>query len=752
MRQMMIGLSAAIHSNRILIWGVNLPMMFRETSIGVNVFNVLVRGVNIDCSDASLSDGGSYNCFFESLSSCSLSNSASPEELVALSRSAYNASARIAVSEDRKSLAMYHPPFGMFSAILDKLKLRLRAQGQNAFNAVTSDQHLRRQIWAAAISAYVFRLRADIVSQFWSLHSSIFPSRYSRVWGLHVRHGDVRSQRAVYAYKPVFSFEQYFQAARSASREQGLAPHALYVATDSIMADSVAQRYRDSSSTVRKYRDSTVRKVDARPGQQLDLDEDGDDEGDDDDDDDDKYIAARRAKGIGMYFAKTEALVVNEEQVQYKGSNIINDGVEIEDINAYDDYWFGYTVPNISIIDNSIRYRNEHGSHTVAADGACTFDEKLAEQGLQICAIDMEAMAIYKATERHRSVPRPTRLMLALLEAIEDLYILSLCDTLIGTGTSYYSTMASLLIWARTGAVNASNTAVFLDSEGMTSGTLPNAYLNNYHQLEPSANLVTDTSVKWKQYTDEFISGIETRYEADLRLGLVTSASLAFNPWAPGLLVKVVRGLPYLPAKVFYREAQLWLGLGTQPSWPGDCAALEMHALRLDIKEDRDKDKEGLVEERRKIVYNNMNDGFAFLQGVADVLNAGSEHGRIYHHGQSIDCWSRALDLLKAEHAQLSEYSKLSHRPKHSLHRELSSEARETVAKFEGLPSLDLFTAQVERLTDFSFRKLEAVRKSFAVYLHVALSTHSHRQPSVSSTNSSTSNSSRRRRKKKIQQ
>ena len=67
-------------------------------------------------------------------------------------------------------------------------------------------------------------------------------------------------------------------------------------------------------------------------------------------------------------------------------------------------------------------------------------------------------------------------MMMVLFEAIEDLYLLSHVDVFVAQMSSHFSTVAALLIWARTGAADLSN-VLYLDSQLGQSGSNECAYL-----------------------------------------------------------------------------------------------------------------------------------------------------------------------------------------------------------------------------------------------------------------------------------
>jgi hypothetical protein len=106
--------------------------------------------------------------------------------------------------------------------------------------------------------------------------------------------------------------------------------------------------------------------------------------------------------------------------------------------------WSRSSNPDLRMITipAAARYRTKHGSHTVAADGACTGDH---------CSIPWERALEYRSMPEH-SQSKSDRIMRVLVEAAEDLFLLSLCDKLLGTAQSHFSTMAGMLVHARTAA------------------------------------------------------------------------------------------------------------------------------------------------------------------------------------------------------------------------------------------------------------------------------------------------------------
>lgn len=104
-------------------------------------------------------------------------------------------------------------------------------------------------------------------------------------------------------------------------------------------------------------------------------------------------------------------------------------------------------------------------------------DPSYADKGMR-CAMQYEDILLYQSLDEHRSVPRSYRLMRVLLESIEDIYLLSMCDALIAQASSHFSTMAAMLMTARLGVSNVLSNVVYLDIENVKSGLFPTALLH----------------------------------------------------------------------------------------------------------------------------------------------------------------------------------------------------------------------------------------------------------------------------------
>lgn len=218
-------------------------------------------------------------------------------------------------------------------------------------------------------------------------------------------------------------------------------------------------------------------------------------------------------------------------------------------------------------------------------------------------------MDLYRNLEYHKTTTRSMRLMRVLLESIEDLYLLSQCDALVAQGSSYFSTFAGMLIFARTGVADMLHTALFLDNELTASGTIPTAYLPYTHDVNPTNNLVNDGSLRWIDNVNIFVSGLENSL-------VKSTVTLDFDPWSADMRMKMVNGLPKLPDVVFYTESSTWLGTSVRPVWPGHCP--------------------------RK-----MRRGDDIVTFVNTCVNLGVEHYEISHPVQAMHCWQNALRIMQ---------------------------------------------------------------------------------------------------------
>ncbi len=609
LKQAMLSLSIGMHSNRTVIWGLGYPFLFEHTKeIWDSDDNDAVH-INNEILDCAQEDAaaGAFGCFFEPISSCALEDVA-PAEMIEFSDNPHNDSARIALSEIRKGIAMYHPPIGLFEYIWSK----------RFYPEALKHEFIARQahLWASAVSAYVFRLKPSLVESFSKKFSYIFDGQDS-VWGLHIRHGDLKALSNVYAYKEVFDFEDYFNGALALSQQQQFTPTRIFVATDSVEADKLPIIYKTFLKDKKKKASKTASAK-------------CEDNANDCEEDDDIGISK---------FAKKGTVTENKKEISrnngYDDEDDYysdDDDEEEDDVDDYEEedeeddgeivasfaraaFWFGERVPDLMTINNSDRYRTEHGSHTVAANGGCLRDEKYNERGMR-CALNYEAIVHYQTLEEHRSVPRSHRLMRVLLESIEDIYILSRCDTLVAQGSSHFSTLAALLVWARTGSRSMLSTVDFLDTKTIDQGFTPTAFLHGMNLLNGTNGIdnsdVSNGIQRWIVHTNAFISGLPNKPEAN-------QVKLSFDPWSSDARIRLVNGLPHMLDQLFYLEAKHWLGMGKyKPSLPGQCPG-------------------------------KMQKGENPVSYVANIINLGVDHLQASHYGQAMICWREAMRVLREQ-------------------------------------------------------------------------------------------------------
>jgi hypothetical protein len=653
LKQVMISTAIAMHSNRTLVWGLGLPFPFEVTKelwAGPDNEDILINNEHLNCSQHDITFGP-LGCFFEPVSTCSLED-AGPAEVIEFSHNPYNDSARITMAEMRKGIAMYHPPMGLLDYIWSKGKYPDHAKseliGKQAY------------LWASAVGAYVFRIKPSLIESFERRFNHMFDpvtsavadsssaSSYSRivapssadVWGVHIRHGDLRALSNIYSYKEIFDFDDYFEGLVKMTSKNHYTPDKVFIATDSLEADNIeklfvkfAKSYKPSSGKGTKKKansdDDLVNEVikDSRRSgdddEAEDEDEDEDDEEEDEDDDDDEDEDDEEDEDEDdeddndeeKDFPSKNSGNVKKPVASSSSSSSFTTSTDASEIMKK--VFYGEKKPVFMTITNDLRYRTEHGSHTVAANGGCFRDENYDKKGMR-CALNYEAIVHYQALEEHRSVPRPNRMLRVYLESIEDLYILSRCTALIGQGSSHYSTLAALLIVAGHGTKNLDNRLDYLDKRGIASGVTPTAYLHGMNLLN-GTNAMDSAAVKsgaqrWTVHSNHFVSGLP----ADKAGSFGHKVRLTFDPWSPDNRIHIKDGLPHINDQLFYLEARTWLGsFGKyKPSLPGHCPGPMS------------------TKEANPLVY------------IAENINLGVEHLQLSHNSQAMQCWSDAMAAL----------------------------------------------------------------------------------------------------------
>lgn len=218
------GLAEAAHSNRTLVWGLDLPYMFEHSRQvwqvnGTSALSSASRAFD-DCDWRG--GGGAYGCFFERLSSCNIGEHATFAELQALEVTGHDDRSRLRLAEARRGVSAYIVP--------DGLAPRLR------------EDHPRHQ-WAAGLAAFAFRLRERWAQVFHARAQSL--GIRSPSLAMHIRHGDVHALANVYGNRRVYPFSDYFAAARRLAAETGLVPAVVFVASDSSTLDDEVAKERD---------------------------------------------------------------------------------------------------------------------------------------------------------------------------------------------------------------------------------------------------------------------------------------------------------------------------------------------------------------------------------------------------------------------------------------------------------------------------------------------------------------------------
>jgi hypothetical protein len=107
----MMGLSEAAHSNRTLIWGLDLPFIFeraRDEWFNKDLseeHRTFIKGFGFDC-ESSIQGGGPYGCFFEQLSTCSIED-ISDIDVKNLAENGFNDDNRVKFLESRRGVCIY---------------------------------------------------------------------------------------------------------------------------------------------------------------------------------------------------------------------------------------------------------------------------------------------------------------------------------------------------------------------------------------------------------------------------------------------------------------------------------------------------------------------------------------------------------------------------------------------------------------------------------------------------------------------
>jgi hypothetical protein len=618
LKQVLLGIAVAAHSNRTLVWGLGLPYIYEHTQdIWQGESNGKIQfhpnSINVDCSNPDPT-GGAYKCFFEAMTGCTLAD-ASASEIIRYSANPYNDTDRLMVGDiSRRGVALFHPPEGLFEYIVGHQKGPL---GKGKVVTPEDIKGVESNLWVSAVAAYVFRLKPAVTSQYTLKYAASFGLLSPRpLWGFHVRHGDLKAMPDMYRYKTVFGFDDFFGVARDLSHVLKHNPRRLFISSDS-------PEIHDAKHLFQKFVEDSGYPEQGNVNLELDS---TDMEGDGNTDADDFYyddIALDVVLQNRHSNADSEEIAVVTKACKNLSSSLDLVGedphrtasMKVPKYEPVCRSWYEEELPDVFSLDNSQRYRTYHGSHTVAANGGCQKDENYDTRGMK-CSLDFDTIVAYQANESHLAVPRSTRIFRAYAESVEDLYLLSQSDVLFGQGTSYFSTLASYLVWARTGCADIINTVIFLDQGHCATGLHPSAHLHGMNLLNhtygydpalvPHAGLA-----RWKIHTDNFLPALEV-YAKGIKLD--------FNPWDPRNYMHLDRKslLPQLPHYFFYREARSWNLLRYKPVWPGGCPG-------------------GKKPEQSVATY------------VLEISNMGNSMHEAVLPGQAAQCWSDAKAAAEQE-------------------------------------------------------------------------------------------------------
>ena len=479
LKGIMLGFAEAIYSNRTLIWGLDLPFLFENSGPTWRNENsnsaFRINGITLDCSGYVNMGGGPYSCFFKPISSCALSD-LSVDELINLGKDGGNDDGRVRISESRRGISAYIAP-------------RNLPHFQFPVGHMQNPNHK----WAAALAAYSFRLKQSLLQVFerqrlsmWSgidgdycntagvgYKTSVEPKITSKsVWGMHIRHGDVKALEDVYGNRRVYLFEDFFyEAKRLALQLQlKLGSNRAKPAFNSI--PELGQFSDGKRATTTKFKEKRIL-VDANTrniyidlnGQEYfeNYEDDFYDDSDSSMDDKDYHSISEGTGAIdlsvhmdnGAPLTLPSAIFVASDSVDtstflHKECSAAQQKVNVNNAASHRHYisWPDQAQPMLFTVREGSRYRTPHGSHTVAAEGGCI---------LRSCALHWEDILEYRKKDveekrKNQDVEsKDRRIMRVLLEAIEDIYMLSHTEVIFTQASSHFSTLAVLLSWARYG-------------------------------------------------------------------------------------------------------------------------------------------------------------------------------------------------------------------------------------------------------------------------------------------------------------
>lgn len=201
----------AAWSNRTLIWGADLTPLFDLSrpawEASRGANRTVVHGVPLSC-DASRG-GGAYNCFFGECCLCRRRRRSTP-----------GGPLRRPTAEPLSSCSLADVTWeelrGLGESGFDdtaRVKIAEARRGVTAYEpppgVLPPSTVLPRHKWTAAIAAYVFRVKPELHAAFERSHRALdWPADSSRVACAQIRHGDILANPDVYFNRRTFPFSQ----------------------------------------------------------------------------------------------------------------------------------------------------------------------------------------------------------------------------------------------------------------------------------------------------------------------------------------------------------------------------------------------------------------------------------------------------------------------------------------------------------------------------------------------------------------
>ena len=623
LKLVMLGLAEAAHSNRTLIWGIDMPYLFeRSREVWYDEINksgkrvVNIKGLKFDCG--SYSDGsGPYTCFFQPLSSCTIYD-VTIEELLTIGSEGFNDETRVKIQDERRSpAAAYHYPI-------------YNPHYRNLVDYSSFSIPYLRHKWAAALQTYIFRLKPDVLKLLKQKETNIYPNsmggnsqfptkncdlfcssqsiKFNDIqnhdigdereesfmntnnfmmtnnlsnshWGVHIRHGDLLSLKTVYGNREVYEFDDYIDAILYKvnklidENEVKYIPSSIYISSDSTkLNDFITNTCNYDTGIISKW-----------PFLQLNNNFNNNNFNNNNDDVD--IIDKNNDLNISCENISTHKLQHKLEK------NIVT-------------IW---GPPCIFTVDPLERFRTDHGSHTVAAGGGC--------QG-QTCAMQWWDIINYQNDENYNKLSKPLQMLIVLYEAIEDIYLLSQSNIFIGTLSSHFSTVVALLVWAKNGVENPLRDVYILDELMVKKGNIESSFL--LRPLNRTDLLERDQGhERWIHHTRLLLEGLS-------HINITISPYEIIVGENPLYRVYMEEYLPTVSQFILEKETYRWMGNPIYGKiWPGECDRDEYYIKKIKNMKEYDK----LVTE------------------MVSFVNWGAEQSS-RHPNQAMRCWKQAKSLL----------------------------------------------------------------------------------------------------------